>query len=504
MRRWPLLSIAALLAVSDLRAQTPAPSQHPAAPATEQHASPGASAAPAAPAEQRATQPSAALTLNELSTRLEDLVNRIHPAVVQIFSTGYVTSDDTDSGNAAAVLSKQRSTGSGVILSADGYIVTNAHVVKGARHIQVRLSTVRRAVAGRAATIEPEPKLVEARLIGSDREMDIAVVKIERTGLPHLALGDSDLVRQGELVVAFGNPLGLEGSVSMGIVSSTSRELHPDDMLAYIQTDAPINPGNSGGPLINSEGRVIGINTFILTQSGGSEGLGFAIPSNIVSTVYTQLRKEGHVHRGRIGIAVQTITPAMAEGLQLPRDWGVVVSDVLPDGPADKAGVKVGDIVVTLNRRTMRNARQLEAYIFRSPMRQQLTLGILRGKDELTADVPVVDTVDDPERFADMVTPEDNLVSKLGILVIAIDKKLAAMLPNLRNAYGLVVAAGSTSDLASGAQLQPGDIIYSLNGVPMTSVEAFRKGLDGFKAGSPIVLQIERSGRLMYIPIELE
>ena len=156
----------------------------------------------------------------------------------------------------------------------------------------------------RGTNIEPEPKLLDAKLIGSDREMDIAVIKIERTGLTHLALGDSDAVRQGELVLAFGNPLGLEGSVSMGIVSSITRELHPDDMLAYIQTDAPINPGNSGGPLINSEGRVIGINTFILTQSGGSEGLGFAIPSNIVNTVYTQLRKEGHVHRGRIGISV--------------------------------------------------------------------------------------------------------------------------------------------------------------------------------------------------------
>ena len=480
----------AALAGSALFAQTPAPQPH-------------ASDANAAPQTAQA-QSSPTLTLNELSTRLEELVNRIHPAVVQIFSTGYATADDTDTGNAAAVLSKQRSTGSGVILSADGYIVTNAHVVKGARHIQVRLSEVRRAPGGRGAIIEPEPKLLDAKLIGSDREMDVAVIKIERAGLTHLALGDSDAVRQGELVVAFGNPLGLEGSVSMGIVSSTTRELHPDDMLAYIQTDAPINPGNSGGPLIDSQGHVIGINTFILTQSGGSEGLGFAIPSNIVNTVYAQLRKEGHVHRGRIGISVQTITPALAEGLQLPRDWGVVVSDVLPSGPADEAGIKVGDIVLTLNRRNMRNARQLEAYIFRSPMRQKIMLGILRGKEQVSIDVPVIDTVDDPERFADMVNPEDNLIPRLGILIIAIDKKLAQMLPDLRNNYGLVVAAGSASDLESGAQLQPGDIIYSLNGAPMATIDAFKKKLDEFKSGSSIVLQIERSGRLTYVPIELE
>ncbi len=482
MRRCPLLSIAALFGVSAVLAQTPPP-------------------APEKPPAPAAASP---VTLNELSVKFEDLVNRIRPSVVQIFSTGYVTSEDSGSGNAAALLSKQRSTGSGILLSADGYIVTNAHVVKGARRIQVRLSTVRRAAPGRGMTVEPEPKLLEAKLIGADREMDVAVIKIDRTGLSHLLLGDSDAARQGEIVMAFGNPLGLEGSVSMGIISSTARELHPDDFLAYIQTDAPINPGNSGGPLIDSEGRVIGINTFILTQSGGSEGLGFAIPSNIVNTIYTQLRKEGHVHRGRIGIGVQTITPAMADGLELGRDWGVVVSDVQPDGSADKAGVKVGDIVLTLNRRTMRNARQLESYIFRYPTSQQVTLAILRGKRELNIDVPVTDTVDDPQRFADMVNPENNLIPRLGVLVIAIDKKLGEMLPDLRNSYGLVVAAGSTTDLESGAGLQPGDVIYSLNGSPLATIEALKKKLGEFQSGAAIVLQIERSGHLMYVPIELE
>ena len=484
MRRWPWLSIAALLALSSISAQSPAP-----VPSTER---------PAAPAPRP-------FTLNALSNKFEELVSRIRPAVVQIFSTGYVASNDKDdSGNAAALLSKQRSTGSGVLLSADGYIVTNAHVIKGARRIQVRLSAPRSAPNGRSTTIEPEARLLEAKLVGVDREMDIAVIKIDRTGLSHLTLADSDAARQGELVMAFGNPLGLEGSVSMGIISSTARELHPDDFLAYIQTDAPINPGNSGGPLVDSEGRVLGINTFILSQSGGSEGLGFAIPSNIVSIVYAQLRQEGHVHRGKIGIGVQTITPQMADGLQLSRDWGVVVSDVQPEGPADKAGVKIGDIVLAVNRRSMRNARQLEAYIYRSPMRQQVTMTVLRGKNTMNLDVPVIDTVDDPQRFADMVTPENNLVPKLGVLAIAIDKKLAALLPELRNPYGLVVAAGSTTDLESGTGLQPGDVIYSVNGVPMTTVEALKKKLDEFTPGAPLVLQIERSGRLMFVPIEME
>ncbi len=447
--------------------------------------------------------PPAPVSLGELSVSLEGLVSRVRPAVVQIFSTGYVTADESEASNTAALLSTQRSTGSGIILSDDGFIVTNAHVVQGARRIQVRLSVAR--MRGRTATFEPEVKLLEGKLIGMDRDMDVAVIKIARTGLPHLPLGNSDAVRQGELVMAFGNPRGLEGSVSMGIVSSTSRELHPDDFLAYIQTDAPINPGNSGGPLIDAQGRVVGINTFILSQSGGSEGLGFAIPSNIVSTIYTQLRKEGHVHRGRIGIYVQTISPAVAEGLNLPRDWGVLVGDVTPDGPADEAGVKVGDLVLMANGRTMRNARQLEALIYRSPMKEKITLQVLRGKDELSIDVPVMDSVDDPQRFADMVNPEDNLVPKLGILAIGIDKTLAAMLPGLRNSYGVVVAAGSSAtDLTSGTGLQPGDVIYSVNQAPVATVEALRKKVDEFKPGDEVAMQIERSGRLMFVAIEIE
>jgi serine protease Do len=454
------------------------------------------------PAQTAEVKPPA-VSLGELSISLESLVNRVRPAVVQIFSTGYVTASDTDSSNTAALLSQQRSTGSGILLSDDGFIVTNAHVVRGARRIQVRLSVAR--LRGRTATFEPEVKLLDAKLIGMDREMDVAVVKIERTGLPHLQFGNSDGVRQGELVMAFGTPRGLEGSVSMGIVSSTSRELHPDDFLAYIQTDAPINPGNSGGPLIDSQGRVVGINTFILSESGGSEGLGFAIPSNIVSTIYSQLRKEGHVHRGRIGIYVETVTPALADGLGLPRDWGVLVGDVTPEGPADKAGVKVGDLIESMNGRTMRNARQLEAYIYRSPMTEKITLQVLREKDQLTMEVPVIDSVDDPQRFADMVNPEDNLVAQLGILAIGIDKDLAAMLPGLRNSYGVLVAAGSSAtDLTSGTGLQPGDVIYSVNQSPVATVEALRKKVKEFKPGDEVAMQIERSGRLMFVSIEIE
>ena len=260
-------------------------------PAQAQASSQSGTSSPAAPESKVAP-----LTLGEFSATLENLVNRVRPSVVQIYSTGYATAEDSDSSSATSLLTKQHSTGSGIILTADGYILTNAHVVRDARRIQVRLPS-RTEATGRFATMLPEGKLIDAKLIGRDRDIDLAVVKIDKTGLPALQLGDSNRIHQGQLVMAFGSPLGLESSVSMGVVSSTARALHPDDLMMYIQTDAPINPGNSGGPLVDAEGRVIGINTFILTQSGGSEGLGFAIPSNIARNVFGQIKREGHVHR---------------------------------------------------------------------------------------------------------------------------------------------------------------------------------------------------------------
>ncbi len=238
----------------------------------------------------------------------------------------------------------------------------------------MRLPANRQEVANLHSILKPEGQLLDAKLVGYDRQSDVAVLKIDAHDLPHLWFGDSQELRQGQIVMAFGNPLGLEGSVSMGIVSSVARQIKPEDPMIYIQTDAPINPGNSGGPLIDADGRVVGINTFILSQSGGSEGIGFAIPSNIVKTVYAQIRKEGHVHRGEIGISAQTITPALAKGLSLPRDWGVLVADVEPDGPAESAGVKVGDMILSVNGKPMENARQLQVDVYQRAMGDKLHL----------------------------------------------------------------------------------------------------------------------------------
>ena len=185
------------------------------------------------------------------------------------------------------------------------------------------------------------------------------------------------------MVFAFGSPLGLENSVTMGVVSATERQIDPDNPAIYIQTDAPINPGNSGGPLVDVDGKVVGINTFIISESGGNEGLGFAIPSNVVKNIYEQLRTEGHVHRGEIGVAVRSITPDLLEGLDLPTARGVLLEDVTPDSPADKAGLKIGDVVITVGGKPVTNVRQFSLDLLEYKVGQTTKIDVLRGKKKL-------------------------------------------------------------------------------------------------------------------------
>src|ERR1035438_8605090 len=248
--------------------------------------------------------------LHLFSQSIQALTATVTKSVVQIVATGYgfgsqKTSTDT------ALFEPQEAIGSGVILTADGYIVTNSHVVQGARKIRVRLPGLEAPGPDGSKPHGP----VSAKLVGLDRQSDIAVLKIDATDLPALPFADSDELKQGQVVFAFGSPQGLENSVTMGVVSAIARQVSEDNPTTYVQTDAPINPGNSGGPLVDVDGRVVGIDTFILSESGGSEGLGFAIPSNVVRNIYEQLKSEGHVHRGQIGVYLRTITPDLAEGL---------------------------------------------------------------------------------------------------------------------------------------------------------------------------------------------
>jgi len=254
----------------------------------------------------------------EMSSYVGRLTSEVGKAVVAIYVTALGQVSAGPPGT-APVLGRQRKGGSGVIVSPDGFIVTNNHVVDGARQVFVVLPEPASEENPATSLVRPVGRRLAAQIVGTDLETDLAVLKIEATDLPYLELDDSDDVRPGNMVFAFGSPLGLESSVTMGVVSAVGRQLEPDAPMAYIQTDAPINPGNSGGPLVSARGKVIGINTLIISQSGGSEGIGFASPSNIVDAVYRQIREFGRMRRGVIGINAQTITPQLARGLRLPR-----------------------------------------------------------------------------------------------------------------------------------------------------------------------------------------
>src|SRR5215813_248132 len=216
--------------------------------------------------------------------------------------------------------------------------------------------------------------------------MDLALLKVEARNLVPLPIADYHKLRQGEVVFAFGSPEGLQNSVTMGVVSAVARQTDPDNPFVFIQTDAPINPGNSGGPLINVDGEMVGMNTFILTSAGGSEGLGFAIPSAVIAFAYPQLQRYGHVHRGEAGIAIQEITPALAAALKLPSVGGMMVSDIAPGSPAETAGLKVMDIVTTIDDRPADNLATLATSLFMRRGGERIKLGVLRGAEKLSLD----------------------------------------------------------------------------------------------------------------------
>jgi serine protease Do len=436
-------------------------------------------------------------TLERLNDDLRVVSERVAPSVVQVVSSGYSAA----SAGKVGAISREQSSGSGVVLSADGHIVTNAHVVEGATTIYVLVRPAPEAKS-RSSILGPRSLRLPARLVGVDRETDVAVLKVDGATLAPLAVADSQDLKQGQIVLAFGSPLGLENSVSLGVVSAVARQLKPEDPMIYVQTDAAINPGNSGGPLVDTQGRMVGLSTMIFSQSGGNEGIGFAIPSHIVKPVAEQIVRSGRVRRGFIGARAQTVTPALAKGLSLPVDDGVIVGDVLPNGPAAKAGLRIGDLVLTLDQRPMENARQLEVNLYRKAVGDVVSLGVRRDGATLNLSVPVVERSEDPDRFAGLVTPERNLIPRLGILGIEVDASLLKLLPTLRGEDGVVVA--SRAAFASPDGPEPGDVIYALNGVSIRGLAELRSALDKVPKGDAIVLQVERNGQLRFLAFEID
>jgi serine protease Do len=476
--------------LAPLTCQQPSSQKQPnAAPATKS-AAPASGVAAASPIH----------ALVEFNDALEALAGKVSPAVVQILVTGYAPLHE-ESRTQTALIVRQQALGSGVIVDSDGYIMTNAHVVEGAQRIRVALP-----IPGDSSGAVPVGKrhLLEAKLIGTHKETDLALLKIDETDLPTLPLLAHERPRVGQLVFAIGSPEGLQNSVTMGVVSAVSRQPDPEKPLTYIQTDAPINPGNSGGPLVDMNGSVVGINTFILSQGGGSEGLGFAIPARIVDFVYRSLRKYGHVHRVEIGAVAQEITPTLADGLHLAQRFGVIVADVKPDGPAASAGLKIQDIVLMADDRRIETLPQLSSALYLHRLDQVLKLDILRGQERKQLFVPAIEQHDPMDQLFDKADPDQSLVPRLGILAIDLTPELRNQVGPLRDPSGVVVLGRAADLVTPDTGLQTGDVIHSLNTTPISSLDDLRSRVRGLKSGDPVVLQVERSDGLTYLSFEME
>lgn len=442
--------------------------------------------------------------LRKLNAAVDSLIKKVSPSVVQILVTGYGPVESTEHGNTALTLGRQRAIGSGFVIDSTGYIITNAHVVAGAQRVQVVVPEGISAADGSLqAILSARSNIVAAHVVGVAKEIDLALLKADNVNLPALSLAPYRNVRQGEMVLAFGSPEGLRNTVTVGVVSSVARQTDPDSPMVYIQTDAPINPGNSGGPLVNVDGEVIGINTFILTQSGGNEGIGFAIPSGVVNVAYQQLRKFGHVHQTQIGIGMQTISPVLAAALNLPRSYGVIVSDVLPGSPAMAAGIRVGDVLLSVDGRIADSIPFVSFRLMSVQTGAKVHLEMLRNKDRLAFDIPVVQAPHEMDQITSLADPEKNLVRPLGIIGVEINSKIASMVEDLRDPYGIIVVARS-ADAGGEIPLTVADVIRTLNGQPMTTLDRLRSTLGALKPGAPVVLQIQRDQRLLFVAFTLD
>ena len=434
--------------------------------------------------------PAPTRSIEALSADFEKLAETVGRSVVQVNVSGYtVVPDARDS----AFVSREQGTGSGVILSQDGFIITNAHVVHGAERVSVVLAP---ELAGKRGG---DGIAIPAKVIGVDRETDLALIRIPRTGLPVLEFANSSLVRQGQIALAFGSPMGLANTVTMGVVSSPARQLSAEDFMQYIQTDTPINPGNSGGPLVSADGRVIGINTMIYSQSGGNEGIGFAIPSNLVRDVYHQLRTAGHVRRGLLGVLLQNLDSKLRRGLSIQARRGALVSDVVPGGPAEKAGFQIGDVVVKLDGVPIRNARQFELAIFRSAKGSRHQIEVLRGADTVPLSAEVGERETPSDRLSEISDLRKQLIAPLGVLGVGITKDIAPLLGPIRLPNGVVGTAKVLDSTSAAIDLVPGDISHAVNGMDIADLEALKAKLSSFHTGDAVVLQVERDGQLTFV-----
>jgi serine protease Do len=376
---------------------------------------------------------------------------------------------------------RQRSLGSGFIIDADGSILTNNHVVENAQKIVVKLS---------------DEQEYEAKVVGRDAKTDIAVIKINtKNGLTAAGLGDSDNLEVGEWVMAIGNPFGLDSTVTSGIVSAKGRHIGQGPYDNFIQTDASINPGNSGGPLINLRGEVVGINTAIFSRSGGNIGIGFAIPINLVKELLPQLRGKGKVTRGYLGVLIQKVTPEIAESLGMDKGRGALVANVSKDGPAEKAGVKVGDVIIEFDGKEIKDSGDLPIIVARTPVDRKVRMKVLRDKKELQLTVSVGELKDE-EVVAS--APEKG---ELGMTVQRLTPQIAESL-GLEKTEGVVVSAVDPGSAADEAGIRRGDVILEVDRKPIRTIDEYKKAVAGIRKGKGVLLLVRRGESTLFLALK--
>jgi len=352
----------------------------------------------------------------------------------------------------------QHGIGSGVIVTRDGYILTNNHVVEEADELKVALTD------GREFT---------AKVVGRDPKSDVAVIKIDAKDLPRLELADSDKIEIGDVVLAIGNPFGIGQSVTMGIISATGRATLGLDYEDFIQTDAAINPGNSGGALVDADGRLIGINTAIYSQSGGYQGIGFAIPSNLAKDVMEELVQHGKVTRGYLGVFMQDLTPKLAKEFNIKDEVGVLVSDVVPKGPADKAGITEGDVIIQVNNKAVKDGRHLKLEIARIKPGETISVKILRKGEPKTLNVTIKEQANDNSggKEESTVDKSNDTGTLEGVGVSDLDRQTRQQLGAPLSLKGAVISSVDSDSAAAEAGLKVGDVITEINHQPVRSAD---------------------------------
>jgi serine protease Do len=431
--------------------------------------------------------------LERIGGETERVSAAVGPKVVQIVTQSLKVASAGDE-QPAGVLVAGRGRGSGFFVAPDGYLITNAHVVANATRIRVLVQ------APGGATAADSPREYTASVAGIDTDNDLALLKVEIQAVPFFDLTRDASPRQGQMVLVYGSPMGLAQSASLGLVSAVERQLSPDDPRVYIQTDASMNPGNSGGPLVDLAGNLLGINTMILSQSGGSEGLGFAVPLDVIRHSYAALRGQGTVARPRLGIQPRSLTADLIAGLGLKVRQGVLVEDVDPYGPGAAAGLLPGDVLLSLGAEPVHTMRDLYRVEYALSAGVPVELAVMRGSDARMLRLTPEAARNSPQVLsAGSVTEKDNLVIRLGMYGATLTPAWASTMGGVRGGPGVVVLALAGLGLAGQDTIEPGDVVHTLNGTAVDTVEALRSALEAIPDGGPIVLGIERAGMLSYV-----